>query len=64
MGRVVARILLSTWLARIFPQNAPYVLRNTPPCWWQLGWFLERDPDAVSAVFLPSMTASSLPRHR
>mgnify|MGYP001170128082 CR=1 FL=1 len=63
MGRVVARILLSTWLARIFPQNATYVLRNTPPCWWQLGWFLDRDPDEVSAVFMPSMTASPLPRH-
>ena len=64
MGRVIARILLSHCLARIFPQNAAYVLRNTPPCWWQLGWFLDRDPDEVSAVFMPQSAASPHPLNR
>ncbi|MDP3546020.1 MAG: phosphotransferase [Phreatobacter sp.] len=63
MGRVIARILLSHCLARIFPQNATYVLRNTPPCWWQLGWFLDRDPEEVGAVFMPQSAASPLPQH-
>lgn len=64
MGRVIARILLSHCLARIFPQNATYVLRNTPPCWWQLGWFLDRDPEEVGAVFMPQSAASPPPPAR
>jgi hydroxylysine kinase len=48
MGRVAARALLTIWRARIFPENADYILRNTKQGWWQLKWFLDRDPDQVS----------------
>ena len=49
MGRLVARALLSTALANLTPANATYLLRNTEQGWHQLGWFLGRSPDEVSA---------------
>lgn len=42
MGRVIARALLTTWRARLFPDNAAYILRNTYQGWHQLQWFLDR----------------------
>jgi Ser/Thr protein kinase RdoA (MazF antagonist) len=53
MARVVARALLTNWRARIMPDNATYILRNTQQGWNQLEWFLARPPAAVSAALLP-----------
>lgn len=52
MARVVARALLTSWRARMMPDNATYILRNTQQGWSQLAWFLDRDRDAVSASLL------------
>lgn len=48
MGRVIGRALITTWRARKFPENAPYILRNTHQGWAQLDWFLSRSVDEVS----------------
>lgn len=50
MARVIARALITTHRARLFPGNATYILRNTPPGWVQLDWFLRRSVDEVSEV--------------
>lgn len=50
MGRVITRALLTTWRARMFPDNAAYILRNTQQGWAQLEWFLARDPQQVSGL--------------
>ena len=42
MGRVIARGLISQYLAEQTPHNATYLLRNTEPGWAHLEWFLER----------------------
>jgi len=55
MGRVIARTVLTLWRARMFPHNAPYILRNTGPGWVQLQWFLQRSPDAVSATVFDAL---------
>lgn len=52
MGRVVARALLTLWRARLFPENAPYIIRNTDQGWYQLDWFLSRPMDRISNEFL------------
>ncbi|WP_366658223.1 phosphotransferase [Fodinicurvata sp. EGI_FJ10296] len=52
MGRVIARTLLTTWRAKLFPDNATYITRNTPQGWPQLDWFLQRSADEVSATLL------------
>lgn len=57
MARTCTRILLSIWLARIFPQNAKYVMRNTPASWVQLEWFLGRGADEVGDSLMRSKVA-------
>jgi len=57
MGRVIARTLLTLWRARMFPDNATYILRNTAPGWAQLRWFLARSPEAVSAALSATLHA-------
>lgn len=52
MARVIARALITTWRARVFPDNAQYILRNTPPGWDQLKWILSRSMDDVSDTLL------------
>ncbi|WP_156947149.1 phosphotransferase [Bradyrhizobium sp. WSM3983] len=52
MGRIVAKSLLSTWLANSVPSNAAYFLRNTKQGWHQLEWFLSRSEAEVSEQFL------------
>lgn len=51
MARVIARALITTWRAEQFPDNEPYIMRNTHQGWAQLDWFLARSPEAVSATF-------------
>jgi len=58
MGRAVARALLSLWRARRFPENAPYLLRNTEPGWAQLAWLLARSPEALSETLLVEGSSS------
>ena len=52
MGRVVAKTLLSTWLANSIPENATYFLRNTEQGRHQLEWFLKHSEAEVSDQFL------------
>lgn len=52
MGRAVARALITLWRARLFPENATYILRNTEQGWAQLDWFLTRSADDVSQTLL------------
>ena len=51
MGRVVARAIITHRRAALFPDNAPYIMRNTEQGWMQLAWFLARSPVQVSATF-------------
>ncbi|ODA93299.1 serine kinase [Mesorhizobium sp. SEMIA 3007] len=39
MGRLAARVLLTSWRARLFPENSRYILRNTEMGWMHLAWF-------------------------
>jgi hydroxylysine kinase len=52
MARVVARALLTIWRARLFPDNAPYIMRNTDQGWQQLAWFMARSMDRISNEFM------------
>lgn len=54
MARVVARALITLWRARMFPDNARYILRNTEPGWAQLDWFLSHSIQDISAMLVPS----------
>jgi hydroxylysine kinase len=51
MGRVIARAIITHRRAALFPDNAPYIMRNTEQGWTQLEWFLARSPAQVSAIF-------------
>jgi Ser/Thr protein kinase RdoA (MazF antagonist) len=50
MARLMARALITTWRASLFPGNATYILRNTRQAWPLLEWFLEHSVDYVSSV--------------
>lgn len=63
MGRVITRALLTTWRARIFPDNARYILRNTRQGWAQLNWFLNRSEHQLSELLLNS-GSTSIPSSR
>ncbi|WP_083686081.1 phosphotransferase [Rhodoferax koreense] len=52
MARVIARALLSISLAKQFPENSAYLLRNTLQGWAQLQWFLNRSHEEISAAIL------------
>ncbi len=52
MARVLARALITSWRAKIMPENATYVLRNTQQGWSQLDWFMSRDIATISASVL------------
>ncbi|QND72870.1 phosphotransferase [Tardiphaga robiniae] len=55
MARIVARTVLTIWRARVFPENADYILRNTAQGWAQLNWFLQRSLTEVSDELLQAM---------
>lgn len=59
MGRVITRALLTTWRARMFPDNATYILRNTQQGWAQLKWFLSRSDTQLSELLLNSGSSST-----
>lgn len=50
MARIIARALISSWRAKVFPENADYILRNTQQGWAQLQWFLMQTPDEISSA--------------
>lgn len=52
MARLVARALITTWRAQLFPQNSAYILRNAAPGWAQLEWMLDRSPSHLSALLM------------
>lgn len=58
MARVIARAIITHRRARLFPDNAAYIMRNTAPGWAQLAWFLARSPAEVAATFRDFMTSS------
>lgn len=51
MARVIARTLITTWRAEQFPENEPYIMRNTHQGWAQLDWFLNQSADEVGETF-------------
>ena len=51
MARVIARGLITTRRAQLFPYNITYILRNTEPGWAQLEWFLARSVEEISQTF-------------
>ena len=51
MARVIARGLITTRRAQLFPYNVTYILRNTEPGWAQLEWFLARSIEEISQTF-------------
>lgn len=50
MARVVARALITSHRAKLMPDNATYILRNTEQGWAQLEWFLEHSVADLSAM--------------
>lgn len=54
MARVIARALITTWRAAQFPENEPYIMRNTHQGWKQLHQFLSLPLDEISRTFAPS----------
>ncbi|WP_162903679.1 phosphotransferase [Leucobacter sp. wl10] len=50
MARVIARALITTRRALLFPENVGYIMRNTQQGWAQLEWFLDRPFDEVSEI--------------
>ena len=52
MARVVARALITTWRAKLFPHNTTYIMRNTEQGWAQLDWFLDRSVDQISTTLI------------
>ena len=61
MARVITRALLSLGLAKRFPNNAAYLLRNTEQGWAQLEWFLHRSSDEIAGSL--DLTQSSTTRN-
>ena len=50
MARVVARALITSYRAKVMPDNSTYILRNTEQGWAQLEWFLEHSVADLSAM--------------
>jgi 4-aminobutyrate aminotransferase-like enzyme/Ser/Thr protein kinase RdoA (MazF antagonist) len=61
MARVVARALITTERARLFPENAAYIVRNTEPGWGQLAWFLARPTDEISNLLATQKSGGPTP---
>ncbi|MDF3904087.1 phosphotransferase [Paracoccus sp. AS002] len=59
MARVIARALITTWRARQFPDNEPYIMRNTHQGWQQLRQFLSLPPDRISRTFAPGAASQA-----
>jgi len=49
MARVIARTLITHWRVKLFPENEPYIMRNTEQGWAQLRWFLAHSVEEVSS---------------
>lgn len=60
MARVVARALITTWRARQFPDNEPYIMRNTHQGWQQLRQFLSLPLDQISQTFAPGAPSQAV----
>lgn len=50
-ARLCTRILITTWRARQFPDNAPYILRNMDGGWARLDYFLSRSAGQLDRSF-------------
>ena len=59
MARVIARALITTWRARQFPDNEPYIMRNTHQGWGQLRRFLSLPADEISQTFASSAASEA-----
>lgn len=51
-ARLCTRILITTWRAKQFPDNAPYILRNQSGAFSRLNYFLSRSVEQVDRLFL------------
>lgn len=51
-ARLCTRILIATWRARQFPENAPYILRNMGGAWARLNYFVSRSTKQLERSFL------------
>ncbi|MCA0921589.1 phosphotransferase [Pseudooceanicola nanhaiensis] len=56
MARVLLRAVMNEWRAALMPSNREYILRNSGPSWGQLGWFIARPVEEISALLLPRPT--------
>ncbi|WP_347814899.1 phosphotransferase [Aureimonas sp. SK2] len=52
LGRQATRALLTSWRASLFPDNAPYILRNTQAGWRHLAWFHSLSPQQIGDLLL------------
>lgn len=64
MGRVIARALITTWRAEQFPDNEPYIMRNTHQGWSQLDYFLSRSVAEISAMFSEHLAPNGAAREK
>ena len=51
-GRTATRILLSYWRAKLFPDNALYILRHTEASWPHVDWFLSLSADQIAGLLI------------
>lgn len=51
-ARLCTRILITTWRAQQFPENAGYIRRNMDGAWVRLNYFLSRSMEQLDQSFL------------
>jgi 4-aminobutyrate aminotransferase-like enzyme len=56
--------LLTSWRAKLFPENEAYILRFTRPGWEHLRWFMQCDHDTVSNALLEFVRRPTHPASR
>jgi hydroxylysine kinase len=51
LGRLATRALLTSWRAKLFPENSRYILRHTHSGWAHLEWFASLSSQKITALF-------------
>ncbi|MCE2577361.1 phosphotransferase [Gluconacetobacter entanii] len=59
MARLLTRALITTWRAGMFSENRAYIMRHSQATWKQLAWFVERDADTISDLFVSDTSFSN-----
>jgi Ser/Thr protein kinase RdoA (MazF antagonist) len=52
-ARQATRALLTSWRASLFPENAPYILRNTQDGWFHLAWLHSLSKQQIADLLAP-----------